>query len=88
MATMYGEVLTTERLTPSLVRVVLGGPGLDAFEMPADTDAYVNVAIAPAGAPYGPVFDPREVARPPPAGAWLRPGVATRCAAGTPRRGP
>jgi NADPH-dependent ferric siderophore reductase len=58
---MYGEVLGTQQLTPSLVRVVLGGPGLAGFEAPADTDAYVNVAIPPAGAPYDPVFDPDEV---------------------------
>ena len=58
---MHGEVVTTEQVTPTLVRVVLGGSGLDGFEMPEATDAYVNVAIAPAGAPYGPVFDPREV---------------------------
>ena len=61
MATMYGEVVSTHRLTPGLVRVVLGGAGLDAFEMSDSTDAYVNVAIPPTGASYGPVFDPREV---------------------------
>lgn len=59
---MHGEVLTTIRLTPSLIRVVLGGPGLDDFVMPEDdTDAYVNIAVPPSGATYGPVFDPREV---------------------------
>jgi NADPH-dependent ferric siderophore reductase len=61
MAAHHGEVVSATRLTPSLVRVVLGGPGLDAFEMLDSTDTYVNVAIAPPGAPYGPVFDPREV---------------------------
>ena len=55
---MHGVVESTEWLTPALVRVVLGGPGLTGFEMPADTDAYVNIAIPPAGAPYGPLFDP------------------------------
>ena len=58
---MYGEVLRTQQLTPSLVRVVLGGPGLAGFQDVADTDAYVNVAIPPPGAAYGPVFDPDEV---------------------------
>lgn len=58
---MHGEVLRTQQLTPSLVRVVLGGPGLAGFAAPTDTDAYVNVAIPPAGAAYGPVFDPDEV---------------------------
>lgn len=58
---MHGEVLTTTRLTPSLVRIVLGGRGLDEFAMPLDTDAYVNVALRPEAASYGPIFDPREV---------------------------
>lgn len=58
---MHGEVVRTERLTPTLVRVVLGGPGLDGFAMPDSTDTYVNVAIPPAGAPYAGVFDPKAV---------------------------
>jgi NADPH-dependent ferric siderophore reductase len=58
---MHGEVLSTERLTPSLTRVVLGGPELKRFEMADGTDAYINVAIPPADPPYGPVFDPADV---------------------------
>jgi NADPH-dependent ferric siderophore reductase len=58
---MHGEVLDTRWLTPALVRVVLGGSGLDGFAMPDGTDAYVNVAIPPADAPYDGVFDPAEV---------------------------
>ncbi|MBD8870902.1 siderophore-interacting protein [Nocardioides donggukensis] len=58
---MHGRVETVRWLTPSLVRIVLGGPGLDGLVMPEATDAYVNVAIPPAGAPYGEVFDPAEV---------------------------
>lgn len=58
---MHGQVMRTERLTPDLVRVVLGGPGLAGFAMPDSTDAYVNIAIPPAGAPYGGVFDPKAV---------------------------
>lgn len=58
---MHGEVLRTQQLTPTLVRVVLGGPGLAGFRPTTDTDAYVNVAIPPPGAAYGPVFDPAEV---------------------------
>jgi NADPH-dependent ferric siderophore reductase len=61
MATWHGTVVTREQLTPSLVRVVLGGPGLTGFPMPAETDAYVNVAIPPARAPYGAVFEPAAV---------------------------
>lgn len=58
---MHGHVVRTERLTPTLVRVVLGGPGLEGFAMPDSTDTYVNVAIPPAGAPYTGVFDPKAV---------------------------
>jgi NADPH-dependent ferric siderophore reductase len=65
---MHARVRSTSWLTPSLVRVVLGDGDLDAFVMSGgpepDTDAYVNVAIPPAGAAYaaGPgVFDPATV---------------------------
>ena len=58
---MHAHVVTTEWLTPALVRVVLGGDGLAGFEMPEDTDAYVNVAIPPADVTYGVVFDPAEI---------------------------
>lgn len=58
---MHGHVVSTTRLTPALVRVVLGGPGLAGFVMPDATDAYVNLAIPPAGAPYDAVFDPKAV---------------------------
>ena len=61
MATWKAEVDSTSWLTPAMVRVVLGGDGLDGFEMPDSTDTYVNIAIPPAGAPYGPRFEPAEV---------------------------
>lgn len=51
----------TEQLTPHLVRVVLGGEGLAAFQMNGYTDAYVKVAFPPPGAPYPVPFDPAEV---------------------------
>ena len=39
------EVLRSEKLTPHIVRVVLGGSGFDTF-MPNDyTDAYVKVVF-------------------------------------------
>jgi NADPH-dependent ferric siderophore reductase len=44
-----------------MTRIVLGGEGLAEFSVPDATDAYVNLAIPPTGAPYGPVFDPRQV---------------------------
>jgi NADPH-dependent ferric siderophore reductase len=42
-----GEVLRTSRVTPHMIRVVLGGAGLDGFP--------------PAGAPYGVPFDVEQV---------------------------
>lgn len=54
---MYGEVITAEPLTPQLVRVVLGGEGLDGFEPILQTDAYVNCFFLPDGAPYTVPFD-------------------------------
>ena len=53
---MFGTVITTERLTPELVRVVLGGAGLAEFESIEAADAYVNVAFVPEGAPYSVPF--------------------------------
>jgi NADPH-dependent ferric siderophore reductase len=58
---MHGRVATTEALTPSLVRVVLEGGDLAALVMPDATDAYVNVAFRPPGAPYDEVFDPQAL---------------------------
>ena len=58
---MHGRVATTEHLTPGLVRVVLEGGDLADLEMPDATDAYVNAAFRPAGAPYDEVFDPQSV---------------------------
>ena len=79
---MHGRVTSTEWLTPSLVRVVLAGGELDAFEMPAETDAYVNVAIPPAGAPYDEVFAPQRFGSITPRSVG-RSGAATQCAPGT-----
>ncbi|WP_205470922.1 siderophore-interacting protein [Nocardioides sp. SYSU D00038] len=58
---MHARVRSTARITPSLVRVVLGDGDLDGFVAPDETDAYVNVAIPPAEAPYDAVFDPQQV---------------------------
>ncbi len=58
---MHGDVVEKLWLTPNLVRIVLGGDGLQGFAMVEGTDAYVNLAFAPPGAPYGPVFDPAEI---------------------------
>jgi NADPH-dependent ferric siderophore reductase len=67
---MHARVIATRRLTPSLVRVELGGGDLASFSMPDATDAYVNVALPPAGAPYDEVFDPRQVKADHPEHTW------------------
>lgn len=58
---MYGTVVGTERITSDLVRVVLGGDGLDGFEPVPWTDAYVNASFLPDGAPYDVPFDDAQV---------------------------
>lgn len=58
---MHGRVTSTQWLTPAIVRIVLGGGDLTELVMPDATDAYINVAIPPAGAPYPEVFDPAQV---------------------------
>lgn len=57
----YGRVHTVSRLTPAMIRVVLGGEGLAGFATPVGADAYVNIAVPPPGAPYGPIFEPAAV---------------------------
>jgi NADPH-dependent ferric siderophore reductase len=63
---VHGEVEEVVRLTPSMVRVVLGGAGLDGFEPIAFTDQYVNALFVPEGAPYSVPFDVDEVRALPP----------------------
>ncbi|MBM0125181.1 siderophore-interacting protein [Pimelobacter simplex] len=58
---MYGEVVSARRLTPHLVRVVLGGPGLDDFVLGEDADQYVNCFFLPDAAPYSVPFEDEVV---------------------------
>ncbi len=62
MAT-YGDVIEVERLTPRMIRVVLGGEGLDGYAPTTWTDQYVNALFVPAGAPYTVPFDVDEARR-------------------------
>ena len=70
MPAWHGQVESTEWITPTLVRVVLGGDGLAGFELPDATDTYVNVAIPPTDAPYGGAFSPAEVKTAHPQELW------------------
>lgn len=49
-APVLGEVVRTARLTPHLVRVVLGGPGMAPLTAPACADSYVKLGFLPTGA--------------------------------------
>ncbi|MCZ2836821.1 siderophore-interacting protein [Modestobacter sp. VKM Ac-2985] len=65
-----GEVLRTSRVTPHMIRVVLGGEGLAGFAADEFTDHYVKLLFPPAGAPYGVPFDPDQVRAELPAELW------------------
>jgi NADPH-dependent ferric siderophore reductase len=54
---LHGEVVEVLRLTPSLVRIVLGGDGLAGYTPSEFTDQYVNALFIPDGAPYEVPFD-------------------------------
>jgi NADPH-dependent ferric siderophore reductase len=55
------EVLRTERITPHMIRVVLGGDGLAGFPVGAFTDHYVKLLFPPVGAPYGVPYDVEQI---------------------------
>lgn len=61
MPIVHGTVIDTERLTPSMIRVVFGGAGLDEFEPAPYTDQYVNALFVPDGAPYAAPFSTEEI---------------------------
>ncbi|MER7534312.1 siderophore-interacting protein [Streptomyces sp. NPDC097704] len=55
------RVVHTERITPHMVRVVLGGPGLDGFAADTYTDHYVKLLFAPEGVSYPEPFDMERI---------------------------
>lgn len=64
------RVVRTERITPHMVRIVLGGPGLDAFEVGAYTDHYVKLLFAPEGVAYPEPFDMERIREEFPRDQW------------------
>lgn len=46
---VVAQVLSTQRLTPGLVRIVVGGPGLAPLTARDDADSYVKLMFLPAG---------------------------------------
>jgi NADPH-dependent ferric siderophore reductase len=65
-------VLETERLSPHLVRVVVGGDDLDGFGVGEYTDHYVKLHIPPPGAQYSAPFDDAEIKERYPREQWPR----------------
>ncbi|MET9481466.1 siderophore-interacting protein [Streptomyces sp. NPDC006638] len=51
------QVVRTEWITPHMVRLVLGGDGLDGLDLGEFTDHYIKVLFAPAGVTYPEPFD-------------------------------
>jgi NADPH-dependent ferric siderophore reductase len=68
----HAVVERVERVTPHLVRVVVGGAELDGFGAGEFTDHYVKLLIPPAGAPYAAPFDVDEVRASAPREHWPR----------------
>ncbi|WP_432115816.1 siderophore-interacting protein [Streptomyces sp. S1] len=55
------RVVHTERITPHMVRLVLGGAGLDGFDAGEYTDHYVKLLFAPEGVTYPEPFDMERI---------------------------
>ncbi|MFD7067319.1 siderophore-interacting protein [Streptomyces sp. NPDC059913] len=64
------EVVRTERITPHMVRVVLGGEGLADFTLSGCTDHYVKLCFAPEGADYAHPFDMARIREEQPRELW------------------
>ncbi|MEW2630468.1 siderophore-interacting protein [Streptomyces sp. NPDC048389] len=64
------EVVRTERLTPHMVRVVLGGEGLAAFELGGYTDHYVKLVFPAEGVSYPEPFDMDRIREELPRDQW------------------
>ncbi len=66
------RVHDVRRLTPHLIRVVVGGDDLAGFPAGAFTDHYVKLQIPPPGAPYSAPFDAEDVKARLPREQWPR----------------
>ena len=71
-APRLGEVVDVERLSPGMIRIVLGGAGLAEFDAGEFTDHYVKLQIPPPGATYSAPFDVEEIRARLPSDQWPR----------------
>ncbi|MBB2915249.1 NADPH-dependent ferric siderophore reductase [Streptosporangium becharense] len=65
-----GRVERVERLTPHMIRIVLGGEGLAGFHAGEYTDHYVKLLFAPPGVSYPQPFDLEAIQRDLPREQW------------------
>ncbi|MFE2165393.1 siderophore-interacting protein [Streptomyces sp. NPDC059447] len=73
-------VVRTERLTPHMVRVVLGGEGLEGFGAGEFTDHYVKLLFPPQGVTYPEPWDLERIRASYPRDQWPRQRAYTvRC---------
>ncbi|TYP88929.1 NADPH-dependent ferric siderophore reductase [Blastococcus xanthinilyticus] len=63
-------MVRTERLTPHMIRVVLGGDGLTGLGVGEFTDHYVKLMFPPPGAAYGAPYDVDQVQAELPRDQW------------------
>lgn len=64
------QVIRTERITPHMVRLVLGGEGLEGFDASEFTDHYIKVLFAPDGVSYAEPFDMARIREELPREQW------------------
>ena len=58
---MYAEVHEVQKLSPTLLRVVLAGGSLDTFEGSSATDAYINAQFLPQDSPVVVPFESADL---------------------------
>lgn len=66
----HARVIRSERVTPHMIRVVLGGDGLAGLPVGDYTDHYVKLLFAPAGVTYPEPLDIEAVRRDLPREQW------------------
>jgi NADPH-dependent ferric siderophore reductase len=66
------EVVDVQRLTPQMIRIVFGGPGLEGFDAGTFADHYVKLQVPPRGATYGAPFDQEDIRARLPQDQWPR----------------
>jgi NADPH-dependent ferric siderophore reductase len=67
-----GVVVRSERVTPQVIRLTLGGGGLEGFAAGPFSDHYVKLQLPPAGAGYEAPFDPKRIKAELPRERWPR----------------